>query len=261
MDVPFLPPLPLPDGYNANNNAVPFLVRRYIIEGAGFATGTAFSCHHVLRRAHHSHGGSVRVVATDNKRKYTRILTAMIRIHDGEPVKLLRSIYPQIYKWYKKNMPSLPAVTVLLSWHALTMPTVMPMLTRMSTWRQWRGSHIFEVAYSDIKRAHGQEHRKGRTWHARLDKHFDNIGCQPCKLFTNTCPICCDNRPAQHWDVICRMNILEGSQQRWILNGRRLGMSLWVVVRIVEMSLAIVRFALGISCTVNNEGDFRLVGY
>ncbi len=26
----------------------------------------------------------------------------MIRIRDGEPVKLLRSIYPQIYKWYKK---------------------------------------------------------------------------------------------------------------------------------------------------------------
>jgi hypothetical protein len=30
------------------------------------------------------------------------ILTALIRIHDGEPVKLLRSIYPQIYKWCKK---------------------------------------------------------------------------------------------------------------------------------------------------------------
>ena len=33
------------------------------------------------------------------KEKYTTILTAMIRIRDGEPVKLLRSIYPQIYKW------------------------------------------------------------------------------------------------------------------------------------------------------------------
>jgi hypothetical protein len=36
------------------------------------------------------------------KEKYTMILTAMIRIHDREPVKLLRSIHPQIYKWYKK---------------------------------------------------------------------------------------------------------------------------------------------------------------
>jgi hypothetical protein len=29
------------------------------------------------------------------------ILTAMIRLHTGEPIKLLRSIYPQIYKWCK----------------------------------------------------------------------------------------------------------------------------------------------------------------
>jgi hypothetical protein len=29
--------------------------------------------------------------------KYTTILTAMICIRDGEPVKLLRSIYPQNY--------------------------------------------------------------------------------------------------------------------------------------------------------------------
>jgi hypothetical protein len=36
------------------------------------------------------------------KEKYTTILTAFIRIRDREPVKLLRSIYPQIYKWYKK---------------------------------------------------------------------------------------------------------------------------------------------------------------
>jgi hypothetical protein len=74
-------------------------------------------------------------MATDNKRKNATMLTALIRICDGEPVKLLRSIYPQIYKWCK-NMPSLPAVTVLLSWHALTMPTVMPGLTKMLTWRQ-----------------------------------------------------------------------------------------------------------------------------
>jgi hypothetical protein len=38
-------------------------------------------------------------------------------------------------------------------------------------------------------------------------------------------------------------------------------MSLWLVVRVMEMSLAIVRFARGISCTGHNEGDFRLEGY
>jgi hypothetical protein len=38
-------------------------------------------------------------------------------------------------------------------------------------------------------------------------------------------------------------------------------MSLWLVVRVMEISLAIVRFAGGISCTGNDEGDFRLGGY
>ncbi len=69
------------------------------------------------------------------KEKYITILTVLIRIYDGKPVKLLRSICPQIYKWYK-NMPLLPVVTVLSSWHTLTMPTVMPGLTKMLTWRQ-----------------------------------------------------------------------------------------------------------------------------
>ncbi len=32
-------------------------------------------------------------------------------------------------------------------------------------------------------------------------------------------------------------------------------------VRVMEMSLAIVRFAGDISCTGNNEGDFRMGGY
>jgi hypothetical protein len=35
------------------------------------------------------------------KEKYMTILNAMIRLHTGEPIKLLRSIYPQIYKWCK----------------------------------------------------------------------------------------------------------------------------------------------------------------
>ncbi len=35
----------------------------------------------------------------------------------------------------------------------------------------------FEAAYSDIKRAHRQEHTKGRMLHARLNKHVDTIVC------------------------------------------------------------------------------------
>jgi hypothetical protein len=40
-----------------------------------------------------------------------------------------------------------------------------------------------------------------------------------------------------------------------------LGMNLWLAVRVMEMSLAIVRFAGGISCMGNGEGDFRMGGY
>ncbi len=50
----------------------------------------------------------------------------------------------------------------------------------------------FEAAYSEIKRAHGPEHTKGRTSSACLNKHVENIVRQPCKLFTNTCLICHD---------------------------------------------------------------------
>ncbi len=37
-------------------------------------------------------------------------------------------------------------------------------------------------------------------------------------------------------------------------------MNLWLVVRVMEMSLAIVRFAEGISRMGYNEGDFRMGG-
>ncbi len=41
-------------------------------------------------------------MAPENKRKIYKDMTVMICFRGREPVKLLRSIYPQIYKWYKK---------------------------------------------------------------------------------------------------------------------------------------------------------------
>ena len=38
-------------------------------------------------------------------------------------------------------------------------------------------------------------------------------------------------------------------------------MNLWLVVRVMEMSLAMVRFAVGISCMYNNDSDFKMGGY
>jgi hypothetical protein len=98
MDIPLLSPLPLPEGHGAHDNAVAkvnaitFLIRQYFIEGV-----------HDLPKKLRSHvieyykelitlmEGRVsgRLIT---KEKYTTILTVLICIHDGEPVKLLRSI-------------------------------------------------------------------------------------------------------------------------------------------------------------------------
>jgi hypothetical protein len=131
------------------------------------------------------------------KEKYTKILTALIRIHNREAVKLLRSIYPQIYKWQKnydlvasgESFVIVACPQNVYGYAGVDKNIDMEPVKRLT---------YFEAAYSDIKRAHGQEHTKGCTLYACLGKHFEKIGCQPCKLFTNPCTICRDNRPAQH---------------------------------------------------------------
>jgi hypothetical protein len=128
------------------------------------------------------------------KEKYMTILTALIRIRDGEPVKLLRSIYPQIYNWYKKYalVASGDSFVIAACPHDAYVYAWVDKNVNVDTVRRLT---YFEAVYSEIKRAHGQEHMKGRLLYACLNKHVENIGRQPCKLFTNTCR---DNRPAQH---------------------------------------------------------------
>jgi hypothetical protein len=51
----------------------------------------------------------------------------------------------------------------------------------------------FEAAYTEMKRAHGQDNTKLRTLYALyacLGEQFKNIGCELCKMFTDMCPIC-----------------------------------------------------------------------
>jgi hypothetical protein len=123
------------------------------------------------------------------KEKYTTILTAMIRLHNGEPIKLLRSIYPQIYKWCKNYALVASGETFIL----VARPddvigvTVVDKTVGMDTVKR---IVYFEAAYTEIKRAHGQDHTKGRTLYARLGEQFENIGCELYKMFTNMCPIC-----------------------------------------------------------------------
>ena len=114
----------------------------------------------------------------------------MIRLHtNGEPINLLRSIYPQIYKWCKNYALVASSETFFL----VACPddvigvAVVDKTVDMDTVKRIL---YFEAAYTEIKRAHGQDHTKGRTLYARLGEQFENIGCKLCKMFTDMCPIC-----------------------------------------------------------------------
>jgi hypothetical protein len=112
------------------------------------------------------------------KEKYTTILTALIHIHDREPVKLLRSIYPQIYKWYNKYalVACSDSFVIMACPHNAYGYAPVDKNVEVETVRRLT---YFEAAYSEIKRAHGPEHMEGRTLSARLNKHVGNIGRQP----------------------------------------------------------------------------------
>jgi hypothetical protein len=198
MDVSSLPQLPLLDGHNAHNHATPYFVQQYVIQGVQDLPQELRS--HVTmfyKELITLMEGESKSWQLIKKEKYARILTAMIPIRYGEPVKLLRSIYPQIYKWYKKYalVFSGDSFIIMARPHDAYGYAGADKNVDVETVKRLT---FFEAAYSDIKRAHEQEHTKGCTLHACLKKHSDNIGRQPCKLFTNMCPICHDNRPAQH---------------------------------------------------------------
>jgi hypothetical protein len=101
-----LPPLPLPEGHGANNDAVLFLVRQYIIEGVQdllqeLLSHVTMFCKELITFME----GASESWQLITKEKYMTILTAMISICDREPVKFLRLIYPQIYKGVQKICP------------------------------------------------------------------------------------------------------------------------------------------------------------
>jgi hypothetical protein len=122
------------------------------------------------------------------KEEYTTILTAMIRLHNGEPIKLLRLIYPQIYKWCKNYALVASGKTFILVARsndvigvAIVDKTVdMDIVKRII---------YFEAAYTGIKRAHNQDNTKGHILYAHLGEQFENIGRELCKMITNMCPI------------------------------------------------------------------------
>ena len=113
----------------------------------------------------------------------------MIHFHTREPIKLLRSIYPQIYKWCKNYALVASGETFILVAHPDDVIGVAVVDETVDTDTVKRIIY-FQAAYTEIKRAHGQDQTKGRTLYACLGEQFENIGCELCKMFTDMCPIC-----------------------------------------------------------------------
>ncbi len=83
MDVPSLPPLPLPDGHVANNNAIPFLVRQYVIKGVQDLPQELRSHVNVFYEELIAlMEGASESWWLITKEKHTMILAALIHIHD-----------------------------------------------------------------------------------------------------------------------------------------------------------------------------------
>ncbi len=139
-------------------------------------------------------------MATDNKRKIYNNIDCNDTFDTGEPIKLRRSIYPRIYKQCENYTLVASGETLIL----VARPddvigvAVIDIIADMDTVKR---IIYFEAAYTEIKRAHSQDHTKGRTLYARLGEQFENIGHELCKMFTNMCPICITqmkrNRPVE----------------------------------------------------------------
>jgi hypothetical protein len=129
------------------------------------------------------------------KSKFELIKEALLRNREGnESIAELRSEYPQIYKWNK-------AFAVVVNGDSTVVVARPPDIIGQEAIDINFVKRItyFEHAFSDIRRAHGEDHAKGRTLYGRVCERIDNIGRIFCKMFTDLCPICIQrqlrNRP------------------------------------------------------------------
>jgi hypothetical protein len=84
----------------------------------------------------------------------------MSRVHTREPIKLLRSIYPQICKWCKNYAHVVSSETFILVARPDDAVDVTVVDKTVDMYTVKRMIYI-EAAYTEIKRAHGQDHTKG----------------------------------------------------------------------------------------------------
>jgi hypothetical protein len=119
------------------------------------------------------------------KAKFKTIKKALLRNPDGESIAELRSDYPQIYKWnmaFAVVINGESVVVVMRPKDIVGHDEIDINFVKRITY--------FEHAFSNIRRAHREDHTKGRTLYGRVCDRIDNIGRNICKMFTDLCPIC-----------------------------------------------------------------------
>jgi hypothetical protein len=126
--------------------------------------------------------------------KFDVIKEALLRIREGgKSISELRIEYPSIYKWNKSFALVVNGDSIVL----VARPPVIIGQQDIDINFVKRITY-FEHAFSNIRRAHGQDHTKGRTLYGRVCKQVENIGRNICKMFTNLCPICIQSQLRNH---------------------------------------------------------------
>jgi len=177
VDPPTLPPL-----------YVPVVVGKYCIDGVeGVGDGD--------ERKHLIAFYEAAIPMFEKKERSNRLMIrekldvvreGLERLGAGEETSELRAIFPSIYKWSK----AFALVTLGGSVVVVARPTFIQGMDTEIDLNYVKRITYFERVYADIRRAHGQDHTKGRTLYGRVCDSIKNIARDYCKLYTDLCPIC-----------------------------------------------------------------------
>ena len=118
------------------------------------------------------------------------------RLGAGEEPSELRATFPSIYKWSK----TFALVTLGGSVVVVARPTFIQGMDTEIDLNYVKRITYFERVYADIRRAHGQDHTKGRTLYGRVCDSIENIARDYCKLYTQF--------KQRHADLFSSYNIL-----------------------------------------------------
>ena len=257
--VPPAPPLPPMGGGVVAEPNNPLIVRGVEIEGIG-----ADVPEHVHRHAIAFYDALIPRFqdAPDtfklfDKAKWSKIMTALLRLGNGETKAALRKEFNQIHKWEKKYAvistgPS--QVLVQRSEDMLGDATIDAVGVFRFTY--------LERVFADLLMAHGTDHNKGRTLYKRVgEERIFAIARPVCQLFTDTCPHCIQkqarNKPAAgirpivthgfnvrgQVDLIDLQSMLDGSF-RFLLNYIDHGIKLLFSMPIVRKRGSCIALAL-----------------